>query len=57
MRKSHKIMARVLMVAACITALVFMIQSPKYSTNTSFVLGIVCGLLLFFTVLVFKKTK
>lgn len=38
-------------------ALIFMIQSPEYSTNTSFILGLLAGLLMLFTVIVFKKTQ
>jgi multidrug transporter EmrE-like cation transporter len=57
MRKSHKIMARILMIVACIVAVVFFFTRSLGSTEMHFGYGIGAGILLLLTVLVFKKTR
>ena len=56
MKKSHKLMARLLMVIACVVAIIFFLTQPLGSTEAHFVYGIGAGLLVLFTVLVFKRT-
>jgi len=57
MKKSHKIVARLLMIVACVVAVIFFLTQPQGSNEVQFVLGILAGLLLVATVLVFRKTR
>ncbi|SCY39933.1 hypothetical protein SAMN05192588_2671 [Nonlabens sp. Hel1_33_55] len=56
MKKSHQLMARFLMIVACVVAIIFFFTQPLGSTEMRFVYGIGAGLLGLFTVLVFKRT-
>ena len=57
MERSHRIIARMLMIVACLSAIIFFISRPQGTNEVQFALGLLAGLLITATVIVFRKTR